>query len=107
MGASGGEEGVEAADGGENVGELGQATAAHDEEIQCTQRGLGGRGGPARAGTKAAGGGESGHGVAARTKAAEVRTERDASSWSERSAHQISDTRKFGAVMGEADRDAW
>ena len=72
----------------------------------CAAR-TGGRCGPARAGTKAAGGGESGHGVAARTKAAEVRTERDASSWSERSAHQISDTRKFGAVMGEADRDAW
>ena len=64
-------------------------------------------GGPARAGTKTAGGRARGHGVAARTEAAEVRTERDASRWSERSAHQISDTRKFGAVMGEEDRDAW
>ena len=32
MGASGGEEGVEAAGGGENAGELGQPTCAHDKE---------------------------------------------------------------------------
>ena len=38
MGASGGEEGVKAAGSGENAGELGQPTCAHDKEIQCMQR---------------------------------------------------------------------
>ena len=45
--------------------------------------------------------------IPAAAEATEVRPERNASRRNGWTAHQINDTRKFGAVMGVADRDAW